>query len=269
MKFKDIETWILSLLERRIEDLDREYADDSAWSWLDEISRGKVDIGLSDETFHALHLGLYGHPCEDPLWSAIVWKIRRPLPASIAHDLLDRDLATMYLCHSRQEDEVQWRMAGMDRLDEALLTLAREFYTLETRTLTEFQVLLHRFPDHIWMLANLSLQRASSTEKETLLFAHIRRRPDADSILKVYNRAERKKHAKRIKDIEEIQQLFDTGDPYSLRGLAENLNTPQTLLEAMLEMKNTQFAKDIRDAARETLAYHRRHSRAEKPGERK
>lgn len=261
MKYESMEAWILSLLERPIEDLDRDYEDynityeEADSLHLAMLERGENVVALPDEIFHALHRRLYGHLCEDLLWAAILCNIGRPLPVSIAHDLLDRELALSSIGHSRQADEVQWRMAAF--YSEALLTLAREFYTSADRTFAEFQDLLRQFPDDVWMLTSLSLESASSSEKETYLFHHIRQLPNADEILEPYNHRIQEQQARQTEDQAEIQQLFQTGEAHILLGLAQNPCTTSDILQALMKMKAKPYARGIRGNAKKTLANQR------------
>lgn len=126
---------------------------------------------------HALHQHLRGRASERAIWDAVVAVLDRPLPAEVAHDLLDRRVAIDALMPSRQQDEVQWRMAR-ELGEEAALTLAFEYHRDPGRSTEEFRALLQEFADDSWMLRGLVDRWASSPEKEAA-YREVIERPDA------------------------------------------------------------------------------------------
>jgi hypothetical protein len=142
-----------------------------------------------------------------------------PLPDAIAHDLIDREVAIARLGHSRQTDDVQWRLAGF--YDEARLTLAIDLYTNPRYSTAGLQRLLRQFPTDTWMLDTLSRRTPSSTEKQAAYVAIAASHPDGDKFVHRQNVIH---WLTRATDpdlsIAELAALLQTDEPEVLSALA-------------------------------------------------
>jgi len=83
--------------------------------------------------------------------------------------------------HSRQNDDVQWRLAATGQ--EALLTLAVERYALPDFSVANLDEVLTKYPHSYWMLDTLAHWHASSLEKEQAWFQVAAQHPDRDRFL--------------------------------------------------------------------------------------
>lgn len=120
-----------------------------------------------------MHQKIRNHKCEAAVWDAIIFRLSAPLPTQIAHDLIDRDVIVGQLGHTRQGDEIQWRLASL--IDEALLTLVWDFFTNSTYEVAQLQKLLSEHPDHVWLLdkwEHWALLSSSVREREKEIIFH-------------------------------------------------------------------------------------------------
>lgn len=166
------------LVEQPINELDRKYASFegmTASQELDALLRASHNAaivgGVSDEIVRAFHSKVRGRECEATLWNAVLFRLRAPLPPEIAHDLIDRDIVVGQLGHTRQKDDVQWRLASL--VDEALLTFVWDMFTQALYPAAEFEKLLFQHPGHVWLLDKwehwaLLSSKIQDEEKEVL-----------------------------------------------------------------------------------------------------
>ena len=179
-----LEDWIKDLTEQPLERLNDRYA-------TEEIVREEVDaLPLptqngntveASQVYHAiltqLHLKIRGQVCEAALWDALLWYLAHPLPAAMAHDLIDRGIAVVARTSTRQEDEVQWRLAT--RHEDALYTLIRERYTEPKFSADQFEAMLniyqYRYDDLLTMLLSSA---TASPDKAAIFVAAIERELD-------------------------------------------------------------------------------------------
>ncbi len=113
-----LEDWIISLLEKPIEEFDDRYRSEAIV--MDELyalplpkeKEYFVNASyVSDDVLNKLHRKIRGYSCEETIWESVVFFLAHPLPITIAHDLIDRIIATVGMAHTRQVDEIQWRLA--------------------------------------------------------------------------------------------------------------------------------------------------------------
>ena len=126
------------------------------------------------EVLWQLHLKIRGHKHEDAIWSNVLWYLSHPLPATLAHDLIDRGVATIMMSHTRQENEVQWRLATM--YEDALFQLVRERYTEPQFSVEQFETMLaiYNYRGDGLMTMLLSF-RTESPEKEAVFIRAVER----------------------------------------------------------------------------------------------
>ena len=150
-----LEDWIKQLLTRPLAELNRKYdyrgtAEQEVQSFADAGPRSYRSAYVSAETLRGLHEKIRGQKCESSIWNAIIFHLRDSLPTSIAHDLIDRNIIVSQMGHTRQNDEIQRRLAFS--VDEALLTLVGEMFTKPTYTVTDLENLLSQHPINGWLL---------------------------------------------------------------------------------------------------------------------
>src|SRR4051812_18505173 len=134
-----LEDWIKNLTKQSIASLNDKYQEeDIAKTELDSLFLSLVDAysleqkrvkeagHVSSAVLQKLHKKIRDQSCEEEIWSSVFWYLANPLPISLAHDLIDRWVATIMMGMSRQVDEVQWRLATFN--EDALYTLIRERY---------------------------------------------------------------------------------------------------------------------------------------------
>jgi hypothetical protein len=102
------------------------------------------------------------------------------VPTHVAHDLIDRKVIVSQLGHTRQNEEIQWRLASL--VDEALLTLVYDLFTDPKYTASELEKLLARHPEHFWLLEKwehwaLRSSQANEMEKEIVWHRWARAHP--------------------------------------------------------------------------------------------
>lgn len=129
-----------------------------------------------------LHERTRGAAWEEELWFWLLQFLPGGFPEAVVHDLIDRQIAIGALGHCDLSDRALWRLA--DRVDEALLTLAKRRYTCEQYAVDQFEEVLRAFPEHEWMLTSLPILPTSSREKAERLSAHIRKHPKRDRLLR-------------------------------------------------------------------------------------
>lgn len=129
-----------------------------------------------------LHERTRGAVWEEELWFWLLQFLPGGLPDAIAHDLIDREIAIDALGHCNLGDGALWRLA--DRVDEALLRLAKRRYVSEQYTADAFEEVLHAFPQHEWTLMSLPSLPASDREKVERLAAYIRRHPRREELVR-------------------------------------------------------------------------------------
>ncbi len=268
MEFQTLADWIAALLQQPPDELDRKWSDcqvtEESVSQIAEIKRhGSEHYGcsiVSLETLLGLHRKLRGLPCEDTIWSSIILHLEKPLPSEVAHDLLDRAIASNELEHSRQEDDVQQRMA--EGGEEALLTWALALYCDARRSLREFESVLKRFSDNEWMLETLMSANASWPDKEIALNSIVNQHAESERLLQIgkVHRAEQRAADWGI-GRDEFESLYQMNEPDVLLTLAFNPRTPIVYLRAMSKnnkpaistIGKVDLASQIRNAARHNL----------------
>ena len=128
-----------------------------------------------NEILRLLHLEIRGHAQEDAIWNALLWYLSHPLPTSLAHDLIDRGVAIIAMCHTNQQEEVLWRLATID--EDALYTLVRKRYMERQFSPEQFAMMLDIYvPRDDGLLTMLLSFWTESAEKEAIFVAAIERK---------------------------------------------------------------------------------------------
>ncbi len=194
-----LQSWIESVLIRSITELNRVYwrTEQAAIEIeplyhnqphipIEELHRTPppATLAVADALLHQLHTKLHRRRCETAIWAEVILRLRQPLPSEIAHELLDRLAYHLdhAMQHSRQNDDVQWRLATRGR--EALLTLAVERYALPDFSVADLDEVLTKYPHSHWMLDTLAHWHASSLEKEQAWLRVATQHPDRESFLR-------------------------------------------------------------------------------------
>lgn len=211
---------------------------------------------VSDETLLELNHKVRNCPCEEPIWEAILWHIEHPLPTEVAHDLVDRKIAITLLGHTMQNEEIKWRLAPL--VDEALLTLAKEFYMNPERSVEELQSVLRQYPDHQWMLSSLAHCYSSSIEKRAVFIEVVKQRPDADALLRILpvesmSPSKRRATCISIPIVHQLESLYGTRVPEEILAIASNPQTPYEILEELVQLRGVALSRRIRIAADQNL----------------
>lgn len=186
-----LENWIQTLIEKPIDfkgiaDVEEHIRQELETLPLPE--NNGTAVGASPvycEILRQLHLKFRGqkYEYEEAIWNNMLWYLSHPLPATLAHDLIDRGVAVIAMSHTRQEDEVQWRLATIN--EDALYTLIRERY-LEPKFSTEqFEMMLQIYcRRHDGLLTMLLSFWTESPAKEAVFIAAIERELEHFSELK-------------------------------------------------------------------------------------
>ncbi len=267
--------WITDLLGQPNSVLARKYKKEYYGEAYEEVQQLHESNGLRypvrhpadvpDELLDQLATKIRGTTTEGAIWAAIIVHLGRPLPPPIAYDLLERRIAFDILGHSRQVDEIQWKLAEVH--DEALLTLAIDLYTLPQYSLAAMQTVLTKFRDnwaYRWMLDTLAhLYEASSPEKEQAYLAAATAHPDAERLLSAHHLKQQQLQARSATLTPELAEaLFLTGIPSVLERLASNPQTPEAVLRKLMEPQATRRERRIGAFARQTLAATRKYQGA-------
>ena len=132
-----LEDWLKQVIKKPAHFLNETYQDEeTVRAELEALFSPLVDTGgleqkkakaaghVPDAVLQRLHRKIRNQPCEEALWGGVFWFLANPLPLALAHDLIDRWIATTTMDMTRQVDEVQWRLATFN--EYALYTLIRE-----------------------------------------------------------------------------------------------------------------------------------------------
>ena len=233
---------------------------------------------VSSELLQQLHTKLRKSRVEKFIWPCLVWHLKNALPSEVAHDLLDRKIAVNELGHSRQNEDVQWRMAMF--YDEALLTLAKDRYCSRKYDLSEFRRVLDFNSTHDWMMSFLSHAPASSKAKEQLFLDTAKRHPDAEKLIETHEamatgRREAKEEQKVYAQLlvlaakpeitdDEALELLQITDQELYETLIKNRQLSTAILQEMTQLKNFGGASQVRGAAKSELNRRRQIGEREK-----
>lgn len=269
IELKGLEYWARGILATPTEELNRRLRSSEGW---DEIEKSIRELpffsnyrpifrSISASTLLELHQKLRGQKCETKFWVLMLVHLDHALPDEIALDLIGRhsfdNRIISALGHSRQSDEVMWKLAPL--VDEALLTLAKSFYTDADRTLGELETALRQFPEHEWMLESLGHCAASSLEKRDAYEKAIEYRPEREKWLGMNPKIQpTPQHVSyfdlnRLAETARISALYGESNALNLLDIARDDQTPDVILRELEELRSFPGAMQIRAVARHTL----------------
>ncbi len=305
-----LETWLGWLLEQPLEEVDRRYGTPEGWGgpgigyhyyskeaaddrWAlegvqgEDSERYEQKSQVGKEVLRALHSKLRGARAEGPLWHLVISELGHALPEEVAEDLVDRGIAWESMGHSRQSDQIQWRLAEIH--NEALLTLGVDLYTDPRYEPSEFRALLEKFATgsdttgYTWLLDTLVRRKASSREKEWLLGEVVDRHPNHEQLRRLMEETQLLARAQDPSLGEDemgelvatgktsvwnilaaredasprtLRDLYTTGEPRVLERLAGNPSTPGDILAELAWIDGIARQKHIRQVARKNLRRH-------------
>lgn len=165
-----LKDWIKSLIERPIGILNAEYPQEHlVREKLDSFGYMATSSDVSSELLQNLHDKIFGQSCEEAIWDAVLWYLAHPLPISVAHELIDRGVSTVAMGHTRQFDEIQWRLATFS--EYALYYLIMERYIDNNYSTLQFEVMLNIYNiyrNREGILYMLSFYETPSSEKQAI-----------------------------------------------------------------------------------------------------
>ncbi len=177
---KTLDTWIQKLLQKPIKfkgiddvelHLEKEL---KKWSLPQKNGSAVGASRVNKATLRRLQLAIRGHKHEDAIWTSVLWYLSDPLPVTLARDLIDRGVAIPMMSHTRQHDEVQWRLATIH--ENALHTLVCERYIEPRFTVEQFATMLEIYSRRDdGLLAILLCYQTQSPEKEAVFVDVIKR----------------------------------------------------------------------------------------------
>lgn len=186
----------------------------------------------------------------------LAWLLTHPsLTEGVMAELFDSNPAILRdLGHQLSPRKLLVFLAEKYRYPEAILTIAKNLYTSADASTADFQAFLAKHADIEWMLKSLAHFAASTAKKEEELSAALQNHPAAyDYFIGVQRSLQRQKRALEAVSDEAMRELFETGDPAALRGLALNPSTPEPMLRDLTRTEGIKGAREIRALANQAL----------------
>ncbi|MBM4094658.1 MAG: hypothetical protein FJ276_35410 [Planctomycetes bacterium] len=186
------------------------------------------------------------------------------LPWLLTHPSLTRGVMTQILAanpamlrdlgHQSGPRKLLDFLAEEHRYPEAVLTIAKDLYTSPDASTADFRAFLANHADDEWMLKSLAHLAASAPEKEQELIAVLQDHAGAyDYFIGIRRGQQREKRALEATSETTMRELFETGDPAALRGLARNPLTPELMLRDLVRTEGIKGAREIRRLASQSL----------------
>jgi hypothetical protein len=176
------------------------------------------------------------------------------IPDEIAHDLINRDMTIGMLGHTRQSDEVMWRLVPL--MPEALLTMGVDIYVRPQHSAEELQSLLERFPHHEWLMSRLAHCVPDVPEKREILEPFLQQQEKAEwllDIMPLFSRlawhAPQSSQEHQAPAPEQLIELYGTRDGEKLLALTKDATTPDEILEELKTLRGVPHAARIRQVA--------------------
>lgn len=256
MKFNNIVEWISYLNGESIEKLftliPKRY---NLYEQIEDWTKYKVDRDLllsCLNKFKDTYL-------EETFWSNVVCFIdNESFLDEIFDYLMDKSLAQITLCHLPLKDEFLWRLIDVE--EEAILTLGKRYYTDDKYSLDELRKFLLQFKTCDWLWRSLIDINIKDSQKKKLfrrmLFA------ETDFHDYKYLLVERAIESKLqvTSSVVLIKRYYKTGNYRFFRGIAQNPNTPNDILEELLNIEKVKYAKQIRNFALENIKSNKNHN---------
>lgn len=184
------------------------------------------------------------------------WLLTHPsLTEGVITELLDSNPDLLCeLGHQSGPPKLLHLLAEKYRYPEAVLTIAKNLYTNPETPAADFQAFLAKHADNEWMLKSLAHLTASTAKKEEELIAVLKNHATAhDYFIAVQRSLQRQKRALEATSYETMRELFETGEPAALRGLALNPLTPERILRDLARTQGIKGAREIRELANQAL----------------
>lgn len=147
-------------------------------SWWGEVRSPPELVSV----FRDLYEAARGCSWEEAFWCGIVGVCPWPPSELVVESLLARDIAIERIGHLMLSDRLLWRLA--ERVDEALLTLAKRRYEDPVYDHSAFEEVLNSFPNHEWMLQSLVGESVTSDTKAASLVEHLKGRSSPDALFR-------------------------------------------------------------------------------------
>ncbi len=144
---------------------------------------------------------------------------------------------------------------------EAVLTLGKQIYLSTVESASVLHDFLHRQLDQGWLFDSLARETASSPEKEQVFLGAAQQTPVWEAVRDAHAQRQEELRAQSAVDAADIERLYHLRQPGVLRALARNPHTPESILTELCAAKGVKYAREIRNAAAETLLQHSRRSR--------
>lgn len=267
---KGLEDWAREILATPISRLNRQFG---SWKKAEEIGKSIDNLPfftpyrpifrtISEPILCELHQKLRGQKCEPWIWSALLKLLGHSLPDEIVFDFIERFEPNSHfivsLGHSRQSEIVMWKLAPL--VDEALLTLAKNFYGDANSPLQKFEEVLRRFPSHRWMLESLGHCAASTLEKRRTYEKAIENHSERELWIDINPRIEPNQKRlfapldlNRLGPDERMKALYGRYNAQKILNFARDDATPDEILRELEDLSGFPNAKEIRIAARANL----------------
>src|SRR3569833_302258 len=224
-----LESSLANLLATPIEVLNRRFT--KAFDTASELR--KIDVSrLTADGWRDIHLKLRGHPCEDALWSALMWK-RPELPDDVTLDLIARRIGMQAILTPVLSSTVLDRLAAVHP-NSRLMIVAR-YYKESRFSCEEFGRLFEMYGrENAYFRRKVADSVPSSRDKADLLL-QIAQDPDLADVIRYVWMNDMESRADVETDPAVIEEMFRVGNDGVLLGLAVNPNASQEILTRLSE----------------------------------
>lgn len=187
---------------------------------------------------------------EEEFWETILSYLS---PESISQSVFDylikNHLGIISLSHIPELDDKKLEvLTEYECRDEAVFFLGKKHYTNDKYSAKDFCKLLKKYANE-WVLDQLLLYTPNDPKKEHILYYFYCGKEEQDE----YSKSEIKAKKLRITDnLEEIRSAYTLNDPTLNLAIANNLFTPDDILEELTKISGIKCASEIRKNSRET-----------------
>ena len=190
------------------------------------------------------------------------WLLTHPqAPEDALLRLCEQGLYLDDLGHRKGPRSLLEMLASRYHYPEAVLTLGKQIYLSTAESASVLHDFLHRQLDQGWLFESLARETASSPEKEQIFLRVALQTPVWEAVRDVHAQRQEELRAASAVDAADIERLYHLRQPSVLRALARNPHTPESILTELCAAKGVKYAREIRNAAAETLLQHSRRSR--------
>ncbi len=190
------------------------------------------------------------------------WLLTHPqAPEEALLRLCEQGLYLDDLGHRQGPRSLLEMLAARYHYPEAVLTLGKQIYVSAVESAATLHDFLRQQLDQSWLFESLARETASSPEKEQVFLQIAEELPVWEAVRDVHARHQEELQAASAVDVADIERLYQLRQPSVLRALARNPHTPESILKELCKTKDLKYAREIRNAAAETLSQHSRRSR--------